>query len=35
MSDTGVKGHKLKIYKPEVHLDITIRVIERSAIVYQ
>jgi len=33
MSDTGLKGHKLKIYKPQVHLDIrkyffSIRVIE-------
>jgi len=22
MSDTGLRGHKLKIYKPQVHLDI-------------
>jgi len=22
MSDTGLIGHKLKIYKPQVHLDI-------------
>ena len=33
MSDTGLRGHKLKIYKPQVHLDIrkyffSIRVIE-------
>jgi len=33
MSDTGLRGHKLKIHKPQVHLDIrkyffSIRVIE-------
>ena len=33
MSDTGLRGHKLKIYKPQVHLDIrkyffSVRVIE-------
>jgi len=22
MSDTGLRGHKLKMYKPQVHLDI-------------
>ena len=32
-SDTGLRGHKLKIYKPQVHLDIrkyffSVRVIE-------
>jgi len=33
LSDTGLRGHKLKIYKPQVHLDIrkyffSIRVID-------
>jgi len=33
MSDTGLRGHKLKIYKPQVYLDIrkyffSVRVIE-------
>ena len=33
VSDTGLRGHKLKIYKPHIHLDIrkyffSIRVIE-------
>jgi len=35
MSDTGLRGHKLKIYIPQVHLDIrkyffTVRVIEEG-----
>jgi len=40
MSDTGLRGHKFKISKPQVHLDIrkyffSIRVIEEWNIVYR
>ena len=40
MADTELRGHELKVYKPQVHLDIrkyffSVRIVEMHGIVYR